>query len=84
VDQQVIQTILVVLSAHSGNGTQTTSEVGMIWCGFDSGTIVYTCLASISGGSAVTSQFTFSVGGDGNIYLKGNRPVISMTAIISD
>lgn len=78
------KTILVVLSAHSGAGTATSSEVGMIWCGFDSGTIVYTCLASISGGSTVSSQFTFSVGSDGNIYLKGERPVIAMTAIISD
>lgn len=78
------KTILMVLSAHSGTGTATTSEVGMIWCGFDSGTIVYTCLAAISGGSTVASQFTFTVGANGNIQIKGNRPVIAMTAIIAD
>lgn len=79
------KTVLMVLSAHSGSGTATTSEVGMIWCGFDSGTIVYTCLAAVSAGGAVSSQFTFSVNADGNICLKGsNRGVISMTAIISD
>lgn len=78
------KTILMVLSAHSGNGTATTSEVGMIWCGFDSGTIVYTCLGAISAGGTVSSQFTFTVGDNGNIHLKGNRPVIAMTAIVSD
>ena len=78
------KTVLMVLSAHSGTGTATTSEVGMIWCGFDSGTIMYTCLAAVSGGSTVGSQFTFTVGSNGNIHIKGNRPVISMTAIISD
>lgn len=78
------KTILMVLSSHSGSGTATTSEVGMIWCGFDSGTFVYTCIAATSGGNTVGSQFTFSVGSDKNIYIKGNRPVISMTAIIAD